>query len=68
MSWRQWLCVGSALALSVATLLLFGVSPWTLVLSAIFLACPISVAWAYISTERELKWLDRAGRDSRGGV
>ena len=59
MSWQRWLCASVAVGMAVATPIIFGVSIWTIFLTAIFLACPAAVAWAYFETEREIRSLPR---------
>ncbi len=54
MSKRPWLCPLLSLAIAVGIALLFGVSFWTIFLILVFLACPITMIWAYLIGERPL--------------
>lgn len=55
MSWQRWLCVTLAIGMAIVTPVVFGVSIWTIFLTAVFLACPVAVAWAYFASEKELR-------------
>lgn len=52
-TWRR-LCPALSLAMAVAVALAFGISAWTLLLVALFLACPIAAAWSYLMGRRPL--------------
>ena len=52
-----WLCPVLSLVLAAAVLVLFGVTLWTAVLTAVVLACPIAAAWTLV-----------AGRLNRGDI
>lgn len=49
-----WLCILAMSIAAVAVLVRFGVSVWTLILAAVFLACPFALAWAYFTGSRPL--------------
>lgn len=51
-----WICPVIALLLATAVLMLFGLSVWTALVAALFLACPAMVVWGLFA----------AARDSRG--
>ena len=59
MNWRPWACPVVSLVVAGALLAMFGVSPLTIVGTAILLACPVAAVWAYIAGERELGALDQ---------
>lgn len=59
MSWRPWICPVVSLLVAATLLAMFGVSPLTVVGTAILLACPIAAVWAYIAGEREFNALER---------
>lgn len=59
MNRRPWLCPILSLIVAGSLLALFGVSPWTIVGTAILLACPIAAVWAYVAGEREFAALER---------
>ena len=41
----QWLCPLLGVVAAAAVLLLFGLSPWSAILAALFLVCPVLVLW-----------------------
>lgn len=49
-----WLCPVISLALAGAIALLLELSPWTIFLIAVLLACPIMVIWTYLMGQRPL--------------
>lgn len=59
MEWRPWLCPVVSLVVAGSLLAFFGVSLWTIVGTAILLACPVAAVWAYIAGDRELEPLRR---------
>ena len=54
MSRRWWLVPALPLAFAIAIGLLFGLSLWTVLLLAVFLACPIVIMWTYVMGQRPL--------------
>ena len=47
-----WICPLLSVLLAGAVLLAFGVSFWTALLAALFLVCPILIAWGIWQTTR----------------
>ncbi len=61
-----WLCPLLMAALAAAVLLLWGLSLWTALIAALFLACPVFVAWGIFMARRSLKALDEPAPQTRG--
>lgn len=55
------LCLLAMTALAAAILLWLGLSPFTAILAAIAIACPLAALYAWWLARRALKPLDRAG-------
>ena len=51
---RVWLCPVLSLALAAAIGAAFGLSWWTALLLAVLLACPVTVVWSLITSQRPL--------------
>ncbi len=56
-----WLCPWLAIALAAAILILWGLTWWTALLSALLLVCPAIVLWGFIALRRPP---DRSGEDN----
>jgi hypothetical protein len=66
---RYWFCAFLAIAVAVGMLYRYGMSPLTLLLVLLLLACPIAVIWLSLrqsrQTEREIKAAVRRKRGPR---
>ncbi len=60
------LCLLAMTAVAAMILLSLGLSPWTAILAAIAVACPLAALYAWWLGHRALKPLDRAGRTGAG--
>jgi len=47
-----WICPILSLLAAGALFWLFGIEPWTALLAAILLGCPIAIAWALMGARR----------------
>lgn len=60
------LCLLAMTALAAAILLWWGLSPFTAILAAIAIACPLAALYAWWLARRALKPLERAGDTDAG--
>ena len=67
--WRYWFCALLAAAVALWVPYRYGISPLTLLLALLLLACPVVVIWLALrqsrQTEREIKAAAREGRENR---
>lgn len=57
-----WICPILSVLAAAVLFWVFGLQPWTAVLAAILLGCPIAVAWALMGARRRQHSSIRGGR------